>query len=110
LIICSSICIEVAAEAISRSLSLEYCCCHHKWQAPPTTTAFASSLQHSYTCSYPYGGTIIHLSNSNMSHEVNEDNNESMHRPATTCREYGNFVFEPHFSVCHREYHYQRTI
>jgi hypothetical protein len=104
LIICSSICIEVAAEAISRSLSLEYCCCHH------TTTAFASSLHHSYTCSYPYGGTIIHLSNSNMSHEVNEDNNESMHRPATTCREYGNFVFEPHFSVRHREYHYQKTI
>jgi hypothetical protein len=23
---------------------------------------------------------------------------------------YWNFVFEPRFSVCHREYHYQRTI
>jgi hypothetical protein len=44
LIICSSICIEVAAEAISRSLSIDYFCCHHKWQAPPTMTVFAFLL------------------------------------------------------------------
>jgi hypothetical protein len=68
----TSMCIVVAEEAISRSLSIEYFCCHHKWQVPPITTTIASFLQHSYTCSYPYGGAIIQLSKSNMTQDANE--------------------------------------
>jgi hypothetical protein len=65
-------CIVVAEEAISQSLSIEYFCCHHKWQVLPITTTVASFLQHSYTCSYPYGGAIIQSSNSDMTQDANE--------------------------------------